>query len=316
MAKKYIMKSLRHLYIVLFTLTILSCDESLKFPPVSTGIVPTVEVNTAQQVFDLNNKATTAIQFTLNYNNFGGALSPDTIFIHAASGAALNSTLNFANARLLKYYVNFPADVSVSLAEVCQTLGIDITKVTNIRSFELFFTVKTQDGTIYREGTNVTPGVVSTNHLGYYRYRFFGGCKTGIEEGYYQATISGNNRLNIKTEKEVKIASQTIVLDGGNAYLNFMRDIVSITDITAGFYPQSGLNPTLISNQPLGIRDECGTLSLFNEALLTLPSPSSQLAFDIKGGSWDPATKTLTVKWTDAKNNISETTTFVKVRDL
>jgi hypothetical protein len=310
------MKSLRLIYIVFFTLTILSCDESLKFPPVSMGIVPTVEVNAAQQVFDLNNRATTAVQFTLNYNNFGGALSPDTIFIHVASGAAINTTLNFANAQLLKYYVSFPADVSVSLAEVCQKLGLNINTVTNNRSFELFFTVKTQDGTIYREGTNVSPGVVSSIHLGYYRYRFFAGCKTGIEEGYYHATISGNNPMKITAEKEVKIATQTVVLEGANAYLNFMRDIVSITDITAGFYPQSGLNPALISNQPVGIRDACGTLSLFNNALLTLPSPNPQVTFTITGGSWDPATKTLTVKWTDATNNISETTTFVKVRDL
>jgi hypothetical protein len=311
------MKRLKYLYITFFfSLVLIACEEEPNFPETRLGIIPTVAVNSAMEVFDLNNRATTAVEFTLDFNNFGGELEADTIFISVASGAALNTALTFAQAVPLKYVADLPATVTVSLAEICTALGLNVLTVTNARSYELFFTVKTADGDIFREGTNLHPGVVSTNTLGYYRYRFFSGCETNIEEGYYTATISGGNRLGIGSTSEVRIAKQTIVLEGGNAYLNFLRDIFTITDLTAGFYPKSGLNPALISNQPVGVREVCGAYSLFNNALLTLPSPNPQIAFNITAGTWDASTRTLTLTWTDATNTITETTTFVKVRDL
>jgi hypothetical protein len=311
------MKHLKFIYTtIFFTLILIACEEDANFPETRLGIIPTVDIDESKEVFDLNNRATTAVEFTLDYNNFGGDLIADTIFIRVASGAALNTNLTVAASVPLKYVPDFPATVTVTLAEICTALGLDINTVTTNRSFELFFTLKDADGNIFQEGTNLHPGVIATNSLGYYRYRFFSGCKTGVEEGYYTATLSGGNRLNINSSAEVLISKQVVTLEGANAYLNFLRDIFSITDISAGFYPKSGLNPTLISNQPVGIREVCGTYSLFNNALLTVPSPNPQVTFTVTSGSWDASTKTLTLNWTDATNTITETTTFVKVRDL
>lgn len=311
------MKQLRYFYMTFLFMTILiACEEDANFPETRLGIIPTVDMDESQDVFDLNNRATTAVAFTLDFNNFGGDLIADTIFIRVASGAAVNSNLTVATSVPLKFVPDFPANVTVTLAEICAALGLDINAVNSNRSFELFFSLKDADGNIFQEGTNLHPGVIATNTLGYYRYRLFSGCKTGVEEGYYAATITGGNRLGIGSNAEVLITRQNIVLEGANAYLNFMRDIFSITDLTAGFYPKSGLNPTLISNQPVGVRDVCGTYSLFNNALLSMPSPNPQVTFTITAGSWDASSKTLTLTWNDAVNNITETTTFVKVRDL
>lgn len=311
------MKHLRYFYMTFLFMTILiACEEEANFPETRLGIIPTVEMDPNQDVFDLNNRATTAIAFTLDFDNFGGDLVADTIFIRVASGAAVNSNLTVAASVPLKFVPDFPANVTITLAEICTALGLDINTVNTNRSYELFFSLKDADGTIFQEGTNLHPGVIATNTLGYYRYRLYSGCETGVEEGYYTATITGGNRLGIGSTAEVMITRQNIVLEGNNAYLNFMRDIFAVSDITAGFYPKSGLNPTLISNQPVGIRDVCNTMSLFNNALLSIPSPNPQVTFTITSGSWDAASKTLTLSWSDATNNIIETTTFVKVKDL
>lgn len=311
------MKSIKNIcLLVVFISFTVACEETLNFPDNSSGIVPTVQINTSKEVFDLTDRANTAVEFTLDYNSFGGNLVADTIFINVASGAAINTVLNFANSVEVKYVVSFPATVTVSLAEICTALGLDINTVANNRSFEFFFVLKTEDGTIFREGLNLHPGIIAQNSLGYYKYRFFAGCETPIEEGYYTATISGGNRLGITSTKEVRIQKQVITLEAPNGFVNFLRDIVSITDLTAGFYPKSGLNSALIDNQPVGIREVCGAYSLYPNALLTLPSPNPQVNFTLTAGSWDPTTKTLTLTWTDAANTITETTTFVKVRDL
>jgi hypothetical protein len=310
------MKSLKYIITVLFIAVLAACDESLPFPDATLGIIPTVAMDPARETFDLNNRATTSVGFTLDYNNYGGNLKPQSIIIKVATGAAINSTIAITSAVPVQTITSFPANVSVTLAEVCTALGLNINTITNARSFELFFSLVAEDGTVFEEGTNLHPGMVAVNSLGFYRYRVFSGCKTGIEEGYYKATLAGTNRLGITSEKEVRISKQNVTLEAGNAYLNFLRDIVSVTDLTAGFYPKSGLNPLLIDNQPVGIRDLCGTYSTFNNALATLPSPNPQVAFTITSGTWDASTKTLKITWTDATNNITETTTFVKVRDL
>lgn len=303
-------------YTFLIALIVISCTEDGNMPAVNLGIIPTVAVDPAAETLDVNNRATTAVRFTLNYNNFGGDLTARTINIYVASGTAINSTLSFANTALVKSVNTFPSDVSVSLAEMCTALGLNINTVGNNRSFELFFELITTSGVTFRDGTNIHPNVNNTIDLGYYKYRFFTGCKTGVEDGYYKATLSGSNPKGLKSESEVIIARQQLNLDAPNLYLNFLRDMFSISDVTAGFYPQSGLNPSLIAVQPMGIRDLCGTFTLFNTALNTFPSPGPQITFTAVSGNWNAATRTLTVTWTDATNGVTETTTFVKVRDL
>jgi hypothetical protein len=320
------MKNLKFLYITLLTLAVVACEEDLKFPDKGTGIVPTVQVNADKQAFNVGDLANTAVEFTLGYDNFGGKLAADTIFINVASGAAIDAALTFATSKRVKYITEFPSTVTLSLAEICTALGLNINTVTNNRSFEIFFVVKTEDGTVYRDGLNLHTGVVSSISLGYYRYRFFAGCVSPIEEGYYTSTLSGANPKGLQLQKEVKISRQRLDVETNN-HLNFLRDIFSITDLTAGYYPQSGLAGNWISNQPMGIRDACGTLGVYLPALLTLPSPNPQIAsliptapstvtITIQSGSYNPATKTLTITWKETQNNITETTTFVKVRDL
>ena len=136
------MKRLKYLYVTFFfTLILIACEEETNFPETRLGIMPTVEVNSSMEVFDLNNRATTAVEFTLDFNNFGGDLQADTIFINVASGAAINSALTYAQSVPLKYVADLPATVTVTLAEICTALGLNVNTVTNARSYELFFTI-------------------------------------------------------------------------------------------------------------------------------------------------------------------------------
>jgi hypothetical protein len=308
-------------------------DSKIRYPSTSLGIIPTVLVDPSKEIFDALNRNTTSVEFILDYENFGGSLIADDISIFVGYGTAVNSTISFADSRLVKRITSFPSTVNLSLVEICTALGLNInTAIANGNSFDIYFELKTQDGRIYSlrpvsatvPTSNLNAAISNINKLGYFRYRFFVGCKTSIEEGYYLATIAGSNRLGITGEKEVVISKQKVILDAtANTYINFLRDCFSISDLTAGLYAKSGLTVTsggvvlkLVGTQPIGMRQTCGGFSLFNAMLPSVPNPSPQLTFTINSTTWDASTRTLVIAWRDATNNINETTSFVKVRDL
>src|SRR5688572_25252135 len=97
------MKNLRFLYITMLTLVALACDEDLKFPGTTLGIVPTVVVNPDKQTFNVNDLANTAVEFDLDFNNFGGNLEADSIFINVASAATFDATLLYSASKRVKY---------------------------------------------------------------------------------------------------------------------------------------------------------------------------------------------------------------------
>jgi hypothetical protein len=309
----------RILYMLIFFFILVSCDEEFKFGETSSGIAPLISVNLDRQVFDVNDRNNTFVEFSLDFNSFGGDLRPKSMAVYVASGPAINSTLAFNGSVKLKEIESFPSVVRLSLVEVAQALGIDINTISNNRSVQIYLELTTTTNLVYREGLGLNPNVLINPSVAQWRHRFFVGCKTPVEAGYYQASLAGTNSLNIKAEKEVIISKQAIVLEAANnQHLNFMRDIFSISDISVGLFAKSNISSSFLNNQPVGVRDLCGSFGLFNNALLTFPSPNPQATISINAGSWDAETKTLRLSWTGqiGTTMFTETTTFVKVRDL
>lgn len=300
-------------------------DEKIRFPDTTTGIVPVVTVQPGREVFDSTNKAGAEIAFDLTYDNFGGNLQAESIVVKVSRVAAINAaeaSPAAATARVYTTVTQFPSTVTISLAQVASLFGIaDVNSILASSAIDVNFEVRATNGATYSVASNNNAGVNTTYGLGTFRRRFFIGCASSIAPGRYTAQASvrvGPNGPVGQYTNEVELNRQVVALTA-NTWLNFLPDMYTLTDLSGGFYENNPAFPGTARNQPIGFREVCGTFSLFNNALLTLPSPFPQRTFTITGGSWNPAASTLTLTWRDGAANgattVFGTTTFVRTGD-
>ncbi len=300
-------------------------EEKIRLPQTTLGIIPTISVQPGREVFDSTNKANAEIAFDLNYNNFGGNLRAEAIVVKVTRVATINAVESnpaAATARVYTTVTEFPGTVTIRLAEVARLLNVNVNSILAANAIDVNFEVRASNGVTYSAASNNNAGVNTIYQLGTFRRRFFIGCQSTVLPGRYTATASvrvGPNGQPASYTNEVQINRQVITLDA-NTWLNFLPDIYTITDLSGGFYEGNPAFPNTAGNQPIGIREACGGIfSLFNNALLTLPSPNPQRTFTITGGSWNAGANTLTLTWRDGAANgaatVFGTTTYVRTGD-
>jgi|GEM_PF-2881496 len=319
--KKYI-----KLFLIIGCFYLLGCkeDEKNRFPATTTGILPTITVIPGKDVFDVNNRANAEVAFELGVNNFGGNLRADSITVKIARQTSLTASEASPTAATTRVYTTvktFPSTVTLRLAEIARILGIaDINTIAADNSIDVILELRTTNGILYSPTVNSNPSVNTTYQLGTFRRRFYVGCPSAIATGAYTATarVRVGTGPEVVKENQVRINRQVITVDQ-RIWLNFLPNMYTITDLSGGFYENNTRFPNTARNQPVGIRQGCNnTFILYNDALLTLPSPEPQrTALEIiPGGSWNGSTNTLVLNWRDGAaggaNTVTGVTTFVR----